>query len=514
MALDTKYCGRKIICTNRELTGNAAVDALTVMQILNDVLPLHQQNVQDEDELFRIFFNDSSYWSKDKKQRNDISNKLTVGDAWAVTRTINSYCFGEPIKYVSRQTDKESNKQKEVETLSEFLDFRGNHDATIMATLSSSVCGLGYKLSLPANKEELEYSGVPFVINNKFINPQSAFCVYNTSIIGEKVLGVIIGKHYDKDNQFDGKEYTVWTKCYKYRLVEDSMSQTGFKLLPVEINGRVYDAEPNTIGRIPLVEVERNAFRKGDWEICKDLFTFKNQLVSNRLDDVQQIVDYVLLLINCDFENEEDKKTAISDRVFALTQKDAKNPPKVDILKNPLDQTGVQVLCDYIDQLIETTAGIPSRAERSGGGHDTGKAVVYRNGFRDLENNAGMIIPKMDKAETEFVGICISYSHNLTSGKDKLSNLQPFDIRNKFVRSLSDDPLSASTAYATFKNAGMNDLDSLIASNAVTDPAEVHENNIKSKNEIDEYLGKNQNTNTSSTAQDNGSDGDKNDGQN
>ena len=244
------------------------------------------------------------------------------------------------------------------------------------------------------------------------------------------------------------------------------------------------------------------------------MFTFKNQLVSNRLDDVQQIVDYVLLLINCDFENEEDKKTAISDRVFALTQKDAKNPPKVDILKNPLDQTGVQVLCDYIDQLIETTAGIPSRAERSGGGHDTGKAVVYRNGFRDLENNAGMIIPKMDKAETEFVGICISYSHNLTSGKDKLSNLTPFDIRNKFVRSLSDDPLSASTAYATFKNAGMNDLDSLIASNAVTDPAEVHENNIKSKKEIDEYLGKNQNTNTSSTAQDNGSDGDKNDGQN
>ena len=175
MALDTKYCGRKIICTNRELTGNAAVDALTVMQILNDVLPVHQQNVQEEDELFRIFFNDSSYWSKDKKQRNDISNKLTVDDAWAVTRTINSYCFGEPIKYVSRQTDKESNKQKEVEILSEFLDFRGNHDSTIMATLSSSVCGLGYKLSLPANKEELEYSGVPFVINNKFINPQSAF---------------------------------------------------------------------------------------------------------------------------------------------------------------------------------------------------------------------------------------------------------------------------------------------------------------------------------------------------
>lgn len=505
MALDKKFCGRKIISTSRELTGNASSDASIIAKILNEVLPIHNTNVEEEDELFRIFFNDPSYWSKNKEQRNDINNKLTVDDAWAVTRTINSYCFGEPIKYVSRQTDEKSEKQAQVEKLSEFLDFRGNHDATIMATLSASVCGLGYKLSLPSTKDELEMSGgVPFVINNKFINPQSAFCVYNTSVVCEKLLGVIIGKHYNENNEQDGNEYTVWSKYFKYRFIDDPNSESGFKVIPVRIGNNYYDGEPNTIRRIPLVEVERNAFRKGDWEICKDLFTFKNQLASNRLDDVQQIIDYVLLLINCDFEDEEDKKTAISDRIFALKQKNPQNPPKVDILKNPLDQSGVQVLCDYIDQLIETTAGIPSRAERSGGGHDTGKAVVYRNGFRDLENNAGMIIPKMDKAETEFVGICIAYSHNLTDGKDKLNNLQPFDIRNKFVRSLSDDPTTASTAYATFKNAGMNDLDALINSRAATDPAEVHQNNIKAKEEIDAYLGKNQNT--SSTTKGNGED--------
>lgn len=506
MALDSRYCGRRIITTNRSFTGDAGVDALTVMQILNEVLPIHEANARDEDELFRIFLNDGSYWTKTKKQRNDISNKITVDDAWAVTRTVNSYCFGEPIKYVSRQTDEESGKQAEVETLSEFLDYKGNHDATIMATLSSSVCGLGYKLALPANKEELEFSGVPFVINNKFINPQSAFCVYSTSIVGEKVMGVLIGNHYDKDNNQDGREYTVWTKYYKYVVISDTESELGYKIIPFEFNGRVYEAEPNTIKRIPLVEVERNAFRKGDWEICKDLFKIKNALVSNRLDDVQQIIDYVLLLINCEFENDEDKKNAINDRIFALTQKNPQNPPKVDILKNPLDQSGVQVLCDYIDQLIETTAGIPSRAERSGGGHDTGKAVVYRNGFRDLENNAGMIIPKMDKAETEFLGICISYSHNLTGGKDRLGSLTPFDVRNKFVRSLSDDPTTASTAYATFKNAGMNDLDALINSRAATDPAEVHKNNLEAQAEIDKYLGKNQ-TNISKTARDDSEDG-------
>ena len=56
------------------------------------------------------------------------------------------------------------------------------------------------------------------------------------------------------------------------------------------------------------------------------------------------------------------------------------------------------------------------------------------------------------------------------------------DIRNKFIRSLSDDPTSASTAYSTFISAGMNDLDALIASKAVTDAAEVAKNNANAYN--------------------------------
>jgi hypothetical protein len=211
------------------------------------------------------------------------------------------------------------------------------------------------------------------------------------------------------------------------------------------------------------------------------LFELKNRLASNRIDDIEQIVDYVLVLINCDFENEEERQAALKDRLLVLKQKDPQNKPSIDILKNALDQNGIQVFADYIDSLIDTTIGIPSRQERSGGGHDTGKAVVYRNGFRDLENNAGIIIPKMDKAEMEFLGVCIAYSH--ASVEDKLDKLKTFDVRNKFTRSLSDDPISASTAYSTFKAAGMNDLDALIASMAVTDPSEVHKNNVAADEE-------------------------------
>lgn len=474
MSINKDFSGRKLITTSLKLVGDSTLDAVTIAKILEYSLPIHRQNVEAEDRLFNVFFNTTDYWQKEKKQRSDINNKVTVDDAWAISRTINFYCFGEPIKYVSRRTSADDDLQSKVELLSEYLDYQHNHDATTMATLSSSICGLGYKLSLPADREELNFSGVPFVINSNFIYPQKAFCVYSTSLSGERVLGVIIGNKYDKDGNVSGNQYNVWTKYHQFIFEENENGE--LSPVPVVIEGVKYSARPTLIGRVPLIEVERNAFRKGDWEICLDLLALKNKLLSNRADDIQQVVDYVLVLINCKFDNEDDRARAIKDRLFELEQKDPKNKPEIEILKNALDQTGVQIFADYIDSLIETTAGIPSRAERGGGGHDTGAAVIYRNGFRDLENNAGMIIPKMDKAETEFIGVCIAYSHTLV--KDTLSGLMPYDVRNKFVRSMSDDPLTASNAYSTFRSAGMNDVDALIASRAVTDPAEVHKNNL------------------------------------
>lgn len=477
MAVNSQYEGRTLITTSRTITGDPVKDADTVIKIVNETLSQHKQNVLSMDKLFKIYFNDPAYWNKHKEQRQDINNKITVSDAWSISRTINFYCFGEPIKYVSRTTDENSDKQEKVELLSEFLDFQHNHDSTTMATLSSSICGIGYKLALPANKEELEFSGVPFVINSDFIDPRKAYCVYDTSIMHNKVLGVMIGEEFDNDNNKIGEQYTVWTKYHQFILVQ------GKDGLEVKYKDTGEIADRMFINRVPLVEVERNAFRKGDWEICEDLLVLKNGLLSNRADDVQQVVDYILVLLNCEFEEEQDRANAIKNRLFELHTKDPNNAPSIQILKNALDQNGIQTYADYIDGLIESTAGIPSRAERSGGGHDTGQAVIYRNGYRDLENNAGMIIPKMDKAETEFIGICIAYSHNMSGENDRLAGLQPYDVRNKFVRSLSDDPITASTSYATFKGAGMNDLDALIASRAVTDPAEVHKNNLANTTE-------------------------------
>lgn len=482
----SEYYGRKMLKTNLSITGDINADLDTVKLILEAVLPTHKKNAEEETALFDIYLNNPDWWEKNKTQRSEINNKITVPTGWSISRTINGFCFGEPIKYLLKDvdendeesvlTEEQITKQKQIEILSAFLDTQHNHDSTVMATLCASVCGLGYKLALPATDEEIEETGVPFVINSTLIYPQLAGVVYSDSPIPRPVMGFLIGDYYNEQGEKDGNQYTCWTKYAQYVLKQ---GDNGYEIIKQKVGETEVDFYELANKRIPLIEVERNAFRKGDWEVAKDLIKLRNQLISVRQDDVDQIIDYVLVLINCEFEGEEDKKNALNSRLFSLKVSDPNNKPSVDILKNALEQSGLQQYADYLDLLIQESVGVPNRQERGGGGGDTGQAVKYRNGFRDLENNAGLIISKMDKAEIQFVALCISYCQ--LSSIRSLDNLKPYEVRCKFMRTLNDDIVSSATAFSTYFSHGMDMVDALLLSNSGTDPTEIKRRAIKSK---------------------------------
>ena len=475
--LSNQIYGRRKLVTNRQITGDINGDLETVKLILSDVMPVHETNQTQEMTLFNIFVNKADWWSKDKVTREDINNKVSIPNAWALSRTINGYCFGEPVKFIARGSDEtesgeaQTTKQAQVEVLSEMLDRMGNHDSDIMATMCASICGVGYKLALPANSEELELNGIPFVINTDIIMPMLAGVVYSNESISRPVMGFIIGTYYNEEGKADGNLYTCWTKYAQYML-KDSESGDGYDTVKQIMDGKEVDVYQLSNNRIPLIEVERNPFRKGDWEVATELLELKNNLISNRMDDIQQMVDYILVLTNCAFENNDDKKQALQARLLELKVANPNNPSKAEILKNALDQTSIQQLADYIDLLIQECVGIPNRQERGGGGGDTGQAVKYRNGFRDLENNAGLIIPKMDKAELQFIDLCLSYCENVKV--DGITDLKARDVRCKFLRSFNDDPVSSSQAFINLVNGGMDYVNACICSGVGTDPSEIN----------------------------------------
>lgn len=457
--------GRRKITTNLRFTGDANTDATVIQQILEKAITIHKLNVEEETNLWDIYVNDGLTWEKKKSQRSDINNKVSMDNAWAITRTLNGYIFGEPVKYVGRR----EGSQEKVETLSQFLDYSCNQNATMNATMSASICGLGYKLALPTTNTEFDETGVPFKVNSDIIYPQTAFCVYTDEAIAEKILGVLIGTYTDEEGNTANK-YTCWTKNFQFVFVEkyngyEPIAQT----LPDMVGGETI-AYPIVCGRIPLVEVERNPFRKGDWEIATDLLALLSKVTSDRIDDIDCIIDYILVLTNCDFKDESERDAILNERVLELDVTNPNIKPTVEILKNSLDQTGVQKFVDYLEKKLHEIVGVPSRNDNSNSGQDTGQAVKYRNGFRDLENNAGVIIPKFERAEMEFLAVCISYS--VTHPECGISELKPYDVRLKFSRSLNDDVSSAATAFSTYVNAGCDYEQAFLLSGGTTDPAE------------------------------------------
>ena len=501
--LSNQIYGRRKLVTNRQITGDINGDLETVKLILSDVMSVHETNQTQEMTLFNIFVNKTDWWSKDKVTREDINNKVSIPNAWALSRTINGYCFGEPVKFIARGSDEtesgeaQTTKQAQVEVLSEMLDRMGNHDSDIMATMCASICGVGYKLALPANSEELEINGIPFVINTDIIMPMLAGVVYSNESISRPVMGFIIGTYYNEEGKADGNLYTCWTKYAQYML-KDSESGDGYDTVKQIMDGKEVDVYQLSNKRIPLIEVERNPFRKGDWEVATELLELKNNLISNRMDDIQQMVDYILVLTNCAFENEDDKKQALQARLLELKVANPNNPSKAEILKNALDQTSIQQLADYIDLLIQECVGIPNRQERGGGGGDTGQAVKYRNGFRDLENNAGLIIPKMDKAELQFIDLCLSYCENVKV--EGITDLKARDVRCKFLRSFNDDALSASQAFINLVNGGMDYVNACICSGVGTDPSEINKKILEAWNNGTNFLSLNKGVGNANSA--------------
>lgn len=458
--------GRRKIKTHWNLEGDAQSVLTNVKKMLNDTLPIHNKNVKEINALFSIFFNHQKIETeKTKEQRSDINNKDSIADAYKAVRTINSYCFGEPLLYIAN----DMNKQGFVETLNKLLKYRHNHKENINATLNSSICGVGYKTSLPAKR-----GYAPFKISGD-IRPQDAYVVYNDEMVSEKVAGVYISTSYDKDGNEDGTIYTIWTNDYQFILKDkkdnDKKGYERFEVVQQMVLNKPAIAYPLVNKMIPLIEIPRNSFRLGDFEMAITLFDIKNKVMNNRLDDIQQIVDYLLVLINCKFEDDKEKKEILTKRLLSLEVVDPNNKPSVEILKNALDQSGIQQFAEYIDTLIQEILGIPSRQERGGGGGDTGQAVRFRNGFRDLENNAGMITPEMESAELEFIELCLTYCNDRE--KLGLGDLTSIDVNIKFRRTFNDDVVSTSQAFSTFVKAGMSPVDALTASKAVPDADEV-----------------------------------------
>lgn len=463
--------GRIKILSDLVPNGDIENDKVVIPRIIVETMSLHKKNVEDMKRLKEYYYNKTDIRNKQKTQQPNINNKISIDYASIIVTTINAYCFANPFTVSSRNSD----RQEMIKQLNDSLNDDNYSQKTMHTALDSGIYGVGYKYVRPATPEE-QRKGVYFRTFSE-IDPLQTYCVYANTLEKEKILAV---RYYTKpvyDENFrkvaTRTEYDCWTKYHQWHFVEENgaFSNTIFStnVLGVEKN---FDAYPLVYNRIPIIEYERKQDRTSDFELALDLINAVNALASARVDAVEQKSDYLLLLRDIDIWSEgalERVKKAIKEGILAFQSTGSLNgvQPDVDVLDIQMNQSEIQTLQDFLTSKLEEVAHIPNRDSRTSGS-DTGMAVEGRNGYRSLENIAGLVTSCALESENEMFDVILEICRGDNSCPFK--DLTTKDIEVKSNRNKVENMITSTQAYATLINAGMCDTEALVITNLTPDP--------------------------------------------
>ena len=431
---------RKIYVFADSITRDNIVDVLTqamTVHSLNrvEIIYLHNYYKGLQPIRFRV-----------KKYNNDILNKIVENHAYETTEFKVGYQMGDDgIKYVSYGESADRHEDLVVLNRWEETLNRDADDMDLFTWMFNT--GVAYRMCLP-NKQFDGRNGVPF--RNIVPKPQNTFVAYYTDVDETPAMGVT----FVRQVSLTGAEmciYTVYTPDTVYTL-QGNAAGLGFELMK---------SEPNTLGMIPIIEYVTDTSRLGCFEPGLYLLDGINNLASNRVDGIEQMVQSMMLFHNVEIDEETYLK--VKD-LGALVYQDRSSDMKGDVsfVNNELNQDGAQTLTDHLYEQYLRIVGLPSQAGETRSTSDTGTAVIYRAGWAQVEARARKIEKSFLRSEKQYLAIVLKIC-------SQYLKLRIEDIDVSFTRRQYDNPQSKAQTLTTLL-ASIPPHQAYVYSGMFTDP--------------------------------------------
>ena len=375
------------------------VDESNVLDVLKEVMGIHNINNAEIDYLWRYYRGEQPIRYRKKEIRPEICNKIVENRANEIVSFKVGYLCGEPIQYVSRSSDEKIVEQ--INLLNEMM-FSEDKDAKDQELVEwQMICGTAFRFISPDNKGELE--NAPFEIYT--LDPRDTFIVYSEDIGNKPLMGVKIGRNKDRDVR-----YSIYTDKM-YFLIE---------------NMKILESKPHPLGVIPIFEYPANNARLGAFEIVLPLLDAINNIVSNRLDGVEQFIQAFIKFVNCDISKDEYKEFLELGAIKVKSVDGQK--ADVDMVTTELNQEHTQTLKEDLYNAVLTICGMPNR---NGGSStsDTGTAVLLRDGWSLAEARAKDSEHMFKKSEKKMLKLVLRICRDCAD-----FDLQLKDIAMKFTR--------------------------------------------------------------------------------
>lgn len=381
--------GRKIAYTNvSQITPD------NIVAVVGSCIGCFNYNKTVIEYLWNYYKGDQPVHYREKTANEDINNRVSENHAYELVQFKVGQTYGEPIQFISRRDDDAINKA--VDELNDYMADANKQEKDIKAGEWQSATGTSFKAIQFTGDKEL-----PFRIVAP--NPINTFVIYNEST-EEPMLAV---QELKDEN---GEHYKLcYTKSHECKLK----------------NGKVLDWQLHGFGDIPIVEYPNNHERLSDIELVIDLLDAINNMQSNRMDSIQQFVEYWVKFVNCEIDKETFEEMKLS---HALTVKsnNKDNKADVEIMTQELNQSESQVAKkDLWDNALAILA-IPNKEGNTGG--DTQGAVELRNGWDFSKTRTKLKDPVVKSAEKRIAKVVLNVIR--VKGKEELKiGIRDFDVQ-------------------------------------------------------------------------------------
>lgn len=405
--------GRKIAYANVE-----QITADNIRNVVGNCIGAFYFNKTVIRYLWNYYKGDQPVLYRTKVQNADITNKVSENHAYEIVQFKVGQTYGEPIQLISRKDDDRINNA--VDEFNDYLTDANKQEKDIKAGEWQSATGTSFKAVQFANGD------IPFRIVAP--TPMNTFVIYSQST-EEPLLAI------QELKDADGQMYKLcYTDSYECKIV----------------NGEVRDWKLHGFGGIPIVEFPNNHERISDIELVIGLLDAINTMQSNRMDSVQQFVEYWVKFINCEVDEETFEKMKMS---HALTVKSINkdNKSDVDIMTQELNQTECQVAKDDLWDNAQSILAIPTRESQNSGG-DTQGAVSLRAGWDFSKTRAKQKDPIIKTSEKRLAKVIL----NVIRIKDHDLGLTARDFDVQINHSPLDNLYTKTQALDQMLKAGIN----------------------------------------------------------
>mgnify|MGYP002656584253 FL=1 len=406
--------GRKIAYANVE-----QITADNIVNVVGNCIGAFYFNKTIIRYLWNYYKGDQPVLYRTKVQNADITNKGSENHAYEIVQFKVGQTYGEPIQLISRKDDDRINNA--VDEFNDYLTDANKQEKDIKAGEWQSATGTSFKAV-----QIIKNGDMPFRIVAP--TPMNTFVIYSQST-EEPLLAI------QELKDADGQMYKLcYTDSYECKIV----------------NGEVRDWQLHGFGGIPIVEFPNNHERISDIELVIGLLDAINTMQSNRMDSVQQFVEYWVKFINCEVDEETFEKMKMS---HALTVKSINkdNKSDVDIMTQELNQTECQVAKDDLWDNAQSILAIPTRESQNSGG-DTQGAVSLRAGWDFSKTRAKQKDPIIKTAEKRLAKVIL----NVIRIKDHDLGLTSRDFDVQINHSPLDNLYTKTQALDQMLKAGIN----------------------------------------------------------